>query len=81
MTMFGTPKGRGKQSKSSALSRDNSFAVSINEWEAQAEVKPVGEDAWPVLEWLVALFEAESEIAENAGQRAFYCPPILVIQL
>jgi len=50
-SIFSAPKGKGKQ-------RDNSLSFDLSLSDGQA---PVGETAWPVLHWLLLIFERDEQ--------------------
>lgn len=58
--MLPTPKGKGKQCTERADHKPVSMAENPN---------VVGDDAWPVLEWLLLLFERDELLTEAFGSR------------
>jgi len=57
-----SPKGKSK------LRRERSIGEAIFSPSVSATPSAVGDDAWPFLEWLVALFERDEELREQKEQ-------------
>jgi len=64
--LLGTPMGKGKQSSRIRFAEPSYQELKEN------EIKTVADDSWFVLEWLVALFEMDSDMTAKQGQRTSY---------